>query len=287
MQNSYFFLILYKIYSIIKAVGGMFMKTKNICKFVQPTLGDRVETHSFIYETDIATMQEPITLSYNRVILVKSKSITFKIDHFKLLASAGSLIFAFAGENISSVPENDAEYLYIDFSGNRSESLFRRFGINVSSRNFSGFDGLIPIWYDSLSRASSENTDLAAESMLLYTFSRLNSSAGENSNLIQRAIDLTEENFANPELSLSLIAKELSYNEKYLSHKFKEKMGIAYTEYLRMIRIKYAIALFDQGIDSVKNVAFLSGFSNPLYFSKVFKMTVGISPTDYQKKHKK
>ncbi len=263
------------------------MKTKNICKFVQPTLGDRFETHSFIYETDISTMQAHTVLFYNRAILVKSKSVTFKIGHFELLARAGSLIFLFEGESLEASPEKAAEYLYIDFSGNRSDSLFRRFGINVANRHFLGFDGLIPLWYDSLTRASSENTDLAAESILLYTFSRLSTSVKENNNLIQQIIDFTEESFSNPELSLGLIGKEFSYNEKYISHKFKEKMGIAYTEYLRIIRIKYAIALFDQGIDSVKNVAFLSGFSNPLYFSKVFKNTVGISPTDYQKGHNK
>ena len=79
----------------------------------------------------------------------------------------------------------------------------------------------------------------------------------------------------------SAIAEELAYNAKYLSHAFKEKMQMTYSEYLRSLRIKYAISLFDHGIDSIKNVALLSGFIDPLYFSNVFKKSVGTSPKTY------
>ena len=52
------------------------------------------------------------------------------------------------------------------------------------------------------------------------------------------------------------------------------------------MRLKYAVALFDSGVDSIKNVAALSGFSDPLYFSSVFKKSIGISPKEYTKKIK-
>ena len=60
-------------------------------------------------------------------------------------------------------------------------------------------------------------------------------------------------------------------------------MGITYSEYLRNLRIRYAASLFDHGIDSVKNVAFLSGFTDPMYFSGVFKKVTGLSPKEYKK----
>jgi len=96
-------------------------------------------------------------------------------------------------------------------------------------------------------------------------------------------ISETEERFNDPMLSLSVLAEELSYNSKYLSHVFKEKMGIGYSEYLRETRIKFARSLLDRGLDSVKNVALLSGFNDPLYFSSVFKKTMGVSPAAYVK----
>ena len=99
-------------------------------------------------------------------------------------------------------------------------------------------------------------------------------------------IEMTEDGFSDPSLSISSIASELSYNPKYLSHLFKSQVGINYSEYLRNTRIKYAVTLFDSGVDSVKNVAALSGFSDPLYFSSVFKKTVGVSPKEYTKRLK-
>ena len=49
------------------------------------------------------------------------------------------------------------------------------------------------------------------------------------------------------------------------------------------MRVKYAVNLCDHGIDSVKNIAFLSGFADPLYFSTVFKKVTGNSPKEYMK----
>ena len=57
---------------------------------------------------------------------------------------------------------------------------------------------------------------------------------------------------------------------------------MGYSEYVRSLRIKYAVSLFDHGIDSVKNVALLSGFTDPLYFSTVFKKCLGVSPKEYK-----
>lgn len=258
------------------------MKTKNICKFITKPSTDMLETHQFILETNPLVMAEPSILRYNRVVLVNAGAVRFYIGQAQITASAGTLLFAFPDESFEAVALEGGEYLYIDFSGNRSDALFRRFGIHAGNRFFEGFDGLILLWKDSLVRAFSENIDLSAESVLLYTLSRLNASHNPQNTLMQQIIDITEESFTLPELSVAWIAKKLSYNPKYLSHLFKQKMGVGYTEYLRTYRIKYAILLMDHGIDSVKNIASLCGFSDPLYFSSVFKQTVGISPSEYK-----
>ena len=42
-----------------------------------------------------------------------------------------------------------------------------------------------------------------------------------------------------------------------------------------------------QGITSVQNVAALSGYRDPLYFSRVFKSIVGVSPSVYARNPQK
>lgn len=259
------------------------MKSKNICKFISESSADRLNILCFVYESDLNTMSAETTEKSNRAILIKQGCGSLICDGIDISFDAGDLIFAFTGENTKVVTKG-CEYLYVSFDGARSDSLFRRFGISKANRRFCGFDGMIPIWHDSLSRASEKNIDLTAEGMLLYAFSRLANEATEQNGVIAEIIQLTEHDFSDPQMSLKEIAKSLNYNPKYVSHLFKEKMGMNYSEYLKNARLKYAVALFDSGVDSVKNVAALSGFSDPLYFSSVFKKTLGVSPKEYCKR---
>jgi len=117
--------------------------------------------------------------------------------------------------------------------------------------------------------------------MLLHTFSRLEPVRNEEHGLVTALQTIAEESFSDPTLTLASAAERLSYNAKYLSHIFKKKKGIGFSEYLCLVRIRYAVSLFDHGIASVKNAALLSGFSDPLYFSSVFKRKIGVSPKEY------
>ena len=257
------------------------MKNKNICKFISSAVDDRLVFSCFILESDRDVMQQTRRLDDNRAILVKQGKGSFIFDGKAYPFEGGMLVFGFKGENFSAEPTDECEYMYIDFDGVRAGELFRRFLIGEYNRCFSGFESLIPFWNDSLARADSETVDLASESTLLYTFSRMSGENTEHNDLVSKIIEMSEQNFADPDLSLASISEQLSYNPKYISHIFKQKTGRGYSEYLRTLRMKYAVTLFDYGIDSVKNVALLSGFTDPLYFSSVFKKHIGVSPKDY------
>ena len=258
------------------------MKRNNICKFPSPSaFGGAISVSRFVKETDENIMMSKCRLSSHRMFLVTAGNGQFLINRDIYNAEQGSLLFAFEGDELC-LSSGSPIYIYIDYSGARADELHRRFEITPLTRDYGGFDGLIPLWQESLARASDKTIDLATESILLYTFSRLSDAASEKNGIIGRIAEITEQDFSDPDLSLSKIAEELCYHPKYLSHLFKEKMNMGYSEYLRSVRLKYAITLFDHGIDSVKNVALLSGFSDPLYFSTVFKNIVGVSPKEYK-----
>ena len=257
------------------------MNSKNICKFVSNVMDTNLNINCFILETNPEIMMLKYKSVGNRMVLVTKGKGYFNIDREYYEYEKGTLIFIFEGETYSVNFLEETEYMYVDFTGIRAEELFRRFSIRSLNRNFKGFEGLIPLWQESLSRANEKTIDLAAESTLLYTFSRLFGSVAEKNDPVNKAIEITEENFTNTELSITSVANELGYNPKYLSHLFKEKMNVGFTEYLRKLRLKQAIFLLDRGLDSIKNIASLSGFSDPFYFSTVFKKEMGISPKEY------
>ena len=262
------------------------MPVSNICKFISHAISDTLTVSCFVLESDPFVMKNEYVLKENRAILVINGSGEFVFNGKKLAFSVGTLAFGFKNESFSVPFSSDGtQYIYISFDGGRADELFRRFDIQAANRCFTGLDSIIPHWIESLERANELTVDLAAESVLLYTFSRLFGSAVQSSGIVGKMISETEERFNDPMLSLSVLAEELSYNSKYLSHVFKEKMGIGYSEYLRETRIKFARSLLDRGLDSVKNVALLSGFNDPLYFSSVFKKTMGMSPLSYVQKN--
>jgi len=58
---------------------------------------------------------------------------------------------------------------------------------------------------------------------------------------------------------------------------------MTYTNYLKGLRIRRAVFYIEEGANSVKTVALLSGYNDPLYFSKVFTSEMGITPKDFMK----
>ena len=257
------------------------MKTDNICKFIPPGFPQTLTVSCFVQETDFDAMRKKHILNSHHMILMTKGSGTVVFDNRELHVTVNTLIYAFIGEEFSVIPDEECEFMYICFSGSRCDELFRRFNIHKGNRIFTGFDSLVPLWKESLLRADAETVDLASESILYYTFSRLKSHNSQKNNLFHKILDIVESRFTDPTLSLGEIAKELSYNPKYISGIFKKEMNIGFSQYLKTLRIKYAVTLLEYGIDSVKNVAFLSGFTDPLYFSSVFKDEMGVSPKDY------
>ncbi len=258
------------------------MKNRNICKFPPGIPGSGTLTlHAFVKETDPEVMKTPTPLRWHRMLLPTDGAGRITVDGTAYPLERGTLLFCFAGECLSVEAGEGLAYLYIDFSGDRATELLRRFDLTPLTRALGGQESLVPLWQESLFRASESTVDLVSESLLLFSFSRLASENTAEGGLVGRIVQITEEGFRDPSLGIAEIAHELSYHPKYLSHLFKSKTGVGYSEYLRSVRLKYATALFDHGIDSVKNVALLSGFSDPLYFSGVFRRSVGMSPTEY------
>ncbi|MDL2302035.1 helix-turn-helix domain-containing protein [Lachnospiraceae bacterium OttesenSCG-928-D06] len=96
--------------------------------------------------------------------------------------------------------------------------------------------------------------------------------------LIKKYID----NHYTERISLSLLAKEFNIGISYLSTLFKKVYLISPNEYIIQLRIDRAKSLLSSNSElSIKQTAELSGYTDPYYFSRLFKMSVGMTPSDY------
>ena len=105
----------------------------------------------------------------------------------------------------------------------------------------------------------------------------------QNKAIISAALDFIKTNYAS-KISLGLIVKHCYCNKAYLSHLFKKEMGITITEYINRYRVEHAKHLLDITELTVTQIACEVGFSDPSYFSRVFKRIQGVYPTDYRKR---
>lgn len=259
------------------------MVSKNICKFVTSKDRGQLIATNFIFESKVPHSGQYITQQTHVLYLVSSGEGLLRTGGQCCHLGPGMVFFSFSDISFCIESTRQLEYFYIHFQGSRADELFQRFGITPGNCVFEGYEGLLPLWQDSLVRASDANIDLLSESLLLYTFSKLKKSEKAGSDLISFVLTYMEAHFTDSSLSLSKVAQEAGYNEKYLSFVFKKQFGMGFSEYLRLLRIKYAVTLIESGVTSVKNVAYLSGFSDPPYFSKVFTEVVGVSPRQYSK----
>lgn len=84
------------------------------------------------------------------------------------------------------------------------------------------------------------------------------------------------------ELTLGYLADHFNKNASALSHSFRKETGVSLTEFIRQIRIREAIRLFNTTDFSVSDVAIMVGYQDFSYFSKLFSKETGMSPREYK-----
>lgn len=97
---------------------------------------------------------------------------------------------------------------------------------------------------------------------------------------LQRINNIVDANIDNSEFSVSEITSELGISRSMLYMKMKSLMNISIGDFIRKRRIDTACVLLAKG-HNVSETAYMTGFSDPNYFSKVFKKAKGVSPSDY------
>ncbi|MEZ5039242.1 MAG: AraC family transcriptional regulator [Saprospiraceae bacterium] len=111
----------------------------------------------------------------------------------------------------------------------------------------------------------------------------LTKSANTEAHLINAVKNKVIENIDKEHFGVNEICKLLGVNRMHLHRCFKSTIGISTLNYIQKIRIEKAKKLLLKKDDQIREVAFLVGFSDPCYFTRVFSRHVGMSPTEFVK----
>ncbi len=102
---------------------------------------------------------------------------------------------------------------------------------------------------------------------------------------LQKAIGIVEDNMMNTDFNVEMLVKEMGYSRSNLYSKFKEITGLSSSEFIRNIKLKRAVQLFEQSDYSVKEIMYMTGFNTASYFAKCFKKQFGVIPSEYVSKN--
>lgn len=97
---------------------------------------------------------------------------------------------------------------------------------------------------------------------------------------VYEALIYIERNLAG-NLSLTIVADQVSLSPSHFSRLFKQSVGYSFSEYVTHTRLEYAKLLMTNEKLSIGEVAERSGFNNANYFSSTFKKYNHMTPKEY------
>lgn len=140
------------------------------------------------------------------------------------------------------------------------------------------------ILYLSSNSESSGDSLLSAYIQLITQHINAHRPAAPQAQLVEDIARRIRQNYANPLFELDETLHSAPYCYDYLCRLFRQKLNTTPHKYLTELRLQSAAdALRTNTGSSISEVARLCGYSDPLYFSRMFKKRFGVSPREYAK----
>ena len=240
----------------------------------------------------------------NDIIFVGKHAVTYTVHrHFHesweliyCTDGEGELVFEdcvlpYKANTLALIPPMRAHY-------NRSKNGFTNIHINMTDVSLNLTEPTVlqitpdyflePIFQAAFFHYSNGGRDqqmiLPVYGQLIITILQARMADGSRSELVRTIIDQIVRNYPDADFDLNACLRSLSFNTEYLKKLFKKEMGMTPRQYLTGLRLESAANLLAVSgcYSNISQVARQSGFSDPLYFSKLFKQRYGVSPKYYK-----
>lgn len=218
--------------------------------------------------------------------------------------SAGEINVRKPGQVVQGVPPYECYTLVADMVGNTSRSQNLMFGCAEEAQERYE-NPLLESLPDKLSPAKKEliaglfetilqNQDSPAElsafqvrSSLYFLFSELFRESADqrltgNTAAVRGAIQHIREHFAEP-VSIDALIHQSGLSHSSFHRRFLAETGLTPGQYITLLRIEQAKNLLSFTQTPVGEIGALCGYSDHVYFSRIFRQQTGMSPSAYRR----
>jgi len=106
--------------------------------------------------------------------------------------------------------------------------------------------------------------------------------ASSYNDIVCRIEECIDKRFRDPNLSLDMLSDVLGLTSSYICLIFKRQRDMTINQFITKLRIEYGKTLLSKKRYKISEIAKLSGYPDNNYFTKVFKKSVGLTPTEYR-----
>ena len=201
------------------------------------------------------------------------------------------LVFPLSNARLEPDEKNPWEYSWVEFRGLEAALLIKQTSLSkklpvVDEMPIINFDFLFDI-EDCGSEVIHSKCRASGKLIVLlsYYVEHFPCREAENVDYVIMARNYVERNYRNPDFNVQKVADHVKIDRTYLYRLFKAETGMSVIDYINNCRIsKASVLLIDESI-SIKDVAYSVGFTDQMYFSKVFKRLKGKTPTEFRREN--
>lgn len=229
-----------------------------------------------------------------QLLYISAGRTYFSLDGGQREISAGSMVLYRPGESQEYYyqSEDSPEVYWVHFSGYEAPRILDKIGFSDTPVLFCGLSYHYPELFRQIILELQLKRPCFEELLCFYLQhifteihrSQLEISADKYQNLedMETAVHYFNE-FYTRNISIEEYARDRHMSVSWFIRCFKQYMGISPMQYITSIRINKAKELLMNTNYSVQEISSLSGYENPLYFSRIFHKQTGFSPSHYRK----
>jgi signal transduction histidine kinase/DNA-binding response OmpR family regulator len=107
----------------------------------------------------------------------------------------------------------------------------------------------------------------------------------QDETFMESVVKSIEDNIDNSDFTVEELGHSVSMSRSSFFNKVKSLTGLSPVEFIRDIRLKRAAQILVTGQFLIKEVAYMTGFSDARYFGECFKTKFGMTPAEFKKRH--
>lgn len=184
---------------------------------------------------------------------------------------------------------------WVHFNGSYAPELFRRFQklqankpvlIPFENRRINEFDEIIDLFSLGFNGDIFEYSSLLLHKYLAsFVFYRITSEKKTNTHNdeVVNEIILFLKSKINDTITIEMVSKKFHKSPTTIYTIFKAKTGHSIIHHTNLLKIQAACEMFHLTDTSMKEISYSLNFQDPLYFSRLFKKYMGVSPREYRK----